>query len=137
MGSYFPKDGGLNTLNQWSKRKLSLAGRITIIESLAVSKFVHLFISLPAPPNELIKELEKLFYKFLWNSGPDRVKRKIIIKNITCAGLRMIELKSFIKALKVSWLRRILQQSNQANGQIYQILISIQFSLWVVPMPQN
>ena len=52
-----------------------------------------------------------MFYKFLWNSGPDRIKRKIIVKNIACAGLRMVELKSFIKALKVSWLRRILQQS--------------------------
>ena len=30
-------------LNHWSKRKLTLLGRITIIKSLAVSKFVHLF----------------------------------------------------------------------------------------------
>ena len=44
-------------LNHWSKRKLTLLGRITIIKSLAVSKFVHLFISLPAPPNGLISEL--------------------------------------------------------------------------------
>ena len=44
--------------------------------------FVHLFISLPAPPNELITELEKLFDRFLWNSGPDRIKRKDIVKNI-------------------------------------------------------
>ena len=53
---------------------MKLFGRVTIIKSLAVSKFVNLFFSLPAPPNELIKELEKLFYKFLWNSGPDRIK---------------------------------------------------------------
>ena len=38
-------------LNQWTKRKISLSGRITIIKSLAISKFVHLFISLPDPPN--------------------------------------------------------------------------------------
>ena len=104
-----------NILNQWSKRKLSLFGRVTIIKSLAVSKFVHLFISLPVPPSELMKELEKLFYKFLWNSGPDRIKRRIVIKNISCAGLRMIELKLFIKALKISWLRRILQQSKPSE----------------------
>ena len=53
-----------NLLNHWSKRKLTLLGRITTIQSLAISKFVHLFISLPAPPNGLISELEKLFYKF-------------------------------------------------------------------------
>ena len=93
------------------KRKITLLGRITIIKSLAVSMFVHLFISLPAQPNGLISELEKLFYDFLWNSSPDRIKRRIIIKNIACAGLRMVELRSFIKALKVSWLRRILHQT--------------------------
>ena len=97
-------------LNQWSKRKISLSGRITIIKSLALSKFVHLFISLPSPTNELIKELEKMFFKFLWNSGPDRIKRRTIVKNIECGGLRMVEIKSFIKALKLSWLRRILVQ---------------------------
>ena len=80
-------------------------------KSLAVSKFVHLFISLRAPPNRLISALEKLFHKFLWNSGPDRIKGRIIIKNIACAGLRMVELRSFIKALKVSWLQRILHQT--------------------------
>ena len=114
-----------NILNQWSRRKLTLIGRITVIKSLALSKFVHLFISLPAPPNELIKELEKMFYKFLWNSGPDRIKRRIIIKNIEYAGLRMVELRSFIKALKVSWLRRILQQSDTGG---WKELASINFS---------
>ena len=51
----------------------------------------------------------------MWNSGPNRIKRKVIIKNISCAGLRIVELKSFIKALKISWLRRILQQSKPSE----------------------
>ena len=51
----------------------------------------------------------------MWNSGPDRIKRRIVIKNISCAGLRKIDLKPFIKALKISWLRRILQQSKSSE----------------------
>ena len=31
-------------LKQWSKRKVTLFGRITIIKSLALSKFVSLFV---------------------------------------------------------------------------------------------
>ena len=102
-------------MNHWSKRRLTLSGRITVIKSLAISKLVHLFISLPAPPYELIKELEKLFYGFLWNSGPNRIKRKVIVKNIECAGLRMVDLISLIKALKTSWLRRILQHPDASS----------------------
>ena len=56
-------------LNQWPKWKISLSGRITIIKSLALSKFMHLFISLPAPPNELIKRLENIFFYFFMEFG--------------------------------------------------------------------
>ena len=100
-----------NLCKQWSKRKLTLFGRITVIKSLALSKFNHLFLALPNPPGELIKQLEKLFYKFLWNSGPDRIKRSIIVKDLRVGGLRMVNISSFIKALKITWLRRIIQNS--------------------------
>ena len=58
-----------------------------------------------------IQTRKELFYKLLWNPGPDRTKRKIIIKIKAFAGLRMVELRSFIKAQYVSWLRRILHQT--------------------------
>ena len=99
-----------NLLERWAKRKLTLIGRITIIKSLALSKFVHLFLSLPDPPKELVKELEKCFYGFLWNGGHDRISRRVIIKNMSCGGLRMVQLPAFIKALKISWIRRIIKQ---------------------------
>lgn len=102
-----------NLCKNWAKRKLTLFGRITVIKSLALSKFIHLFLALPNPPGELIKKLEKLFYKFLWNGGPDRIKRSIVIKDLTAGGLRMININIFVKALKISWFRR--QISNQEN----------------------
>ena len=98
-----------NICKQWSKRKLTLSGRITIIKSLALAKFIHLFLALPNPPGDLVKKLEKMFFKFLWNSGPDRIKRSIIIKDLTVGGLRMVNINMFIKALKVSWLRRVIK----------------------------
>ena len=91
-------------LKQWSKRKLTLFGRITIIKSLALSKFVSLFLSLPNPFAELIRSY---FFSFLWNAGPDRLTRKVAIKNLSSGGLRMTHIYSFIKALKISWLRRV------------------------------
>ena len=66
-----------NILNQWSRRKLTLIGRITTIKSLALSKFVHLFISLLALPNEQIKELEKMFHKFFVEF---RIKEELLLK---------------------------------------------------------
>ena len=37
-------------LKQWSKCRLTRFGRITVIKSLALSKFIHLFLALPNPP---------------------------------------------------------------------------------------
>ena len=36
-----------NIIKTWSKRKITLPVKITIIKSLAISKFVHLFMGLP------------------------------------------------------------------------------------------
>ena len=99
------------------KRKLSLIGRITIIKSLALAKFTHLFLALPNPQGELIKQIERMFFKFLWNNGPDRIKRSIIVKNMREGGFRMINISYFIKALKISWFRRVIQ--NSENGAWY------------------
>ena len=46
---------------KWSKRKLTLIGRITLIKSLALAKFVHLFLALPNPRGELVKKLENFY----------------------------------------------------------------------------
>ena len=67
-----------NILAVWSKRKLTLQGKITIIKSVVLSKFVHLFLSLPNPPGNLIQTLNKMFYKFLWNSGQIELKESIL-----------------------------------------------------------
>ena len=95
-------------LSIWSKRKLTLPGKVTVIKSLALSKFIHLFLALPNPPDHMIKSLEKKFYKFIWNNGPDRIKRCNMIKNINDGD-------KFIMGLKVTWLRRVLTSNENCT----------------------
>ena len=59
------------------------------MKSLALPKFVSLFLSLPNPLAELIKELEVFFFKFLWNASPDQIIRELSFKNLSPGGLRM------------------------------------------------
>jgi hypothetical protein len=95
-------------IKTWSKRNLTLIGKITVIKSLVLSKFVHLFIALPNPPTEIIKQLEQMSFKFIWSNGPDRIKRNLLMKDTEQGGLGMYDIKNFINALKISWLRRLL-----------------------------
>lgn len=99
----------------WSKRRLTLPGKITVIKSLILSKFTHLFLALPNPPGEFQKLLERKLYKFLWSSGPDRICRKNMVKNIQAGGLRMVNVSVFISSLKVTWLRRLIMFSDNDN----------------------
>ena len=83
-----------------------------------LSRFAYLFLALPNPPGDLIKSLERMFFKFLWNKGPDRITRKQIVKNVESGGLRMIEINAFITSLKVTWLRRLILNSENDNWSL-------------------
>ena len=70
----------ISLINVWSKRMLTLPGKITVIKSLILSKFTHVFLALPNPPGEFLKFLDRKLYTFLWSYGPDRICRKILLK---------------------------------------------------------
>ena len=46
---------------------------------------------------------------------PDRIKRSIIIKDLSAGGLRMVNINIFIKSLKITWLRRVIQNSKNIS----------------------
>ena len=73
-------------LTRWKKRDLTIVGKITIIKSLALSKLVHLLIALPDPPKNVLQNITKMFYEFIWKGGPDRVKREILTQGYERGG---------------------------------------------------
>ena len=91
---------------QWKRRRLTLLGKVTMIKTMAISLIVHLFIALPNPSKDYVKKIEKIVYKFLWNNGPDKIKRSVIIQNCPDGGLKMIDIQSFLYYLKLKWIRR-------------------------------
>ena len=94
-------------VNSWSKRNLSTFGRITVVKSLMIPKLTHLFISLPNPQKELLREIDTLLFSYIWNSKVDRIARKYITRQYNEGGLRMINTQVFIKSLKLTWIRRL------------------------------
>ena len=59
---------------RWRHRKLTLMrGKIVVIKSYALPKLVYPLTSLPNPPKETIKHIEKLMYDFVWDGKPDKI----------------------------------------------------------------
>ena len=75
-------------------------------------KFVYISSLLPVP-KEIVKELNQIIFKFLWK-GTDKVTRLSTINEFENGGLKMIDLESMIKSLRLAWLKRIFQCNNGA-----------------------
>ena len=96
LQNWEPKINNIKVLiNTWSKRNLSLSGRVIIIKTLLLSQITHLLMSLRAPSG-VILQVNNLLYKFIWNKstykkGSERVKRGTVIQAYDCGGLNMVD----------------------------------------------
>ena len=102
-----------NLFKIWAKRQLTPLGRIAVLKSLILSKLIHLWMLLPNPPDEFLKTLQTICYKFVWNSKPDKINRKTVHKSIKNGGLGLPELKVLTSSLKLTWLRKALNAKNK------------------------
>ena len=94
----------------WSARGLSLYGKITVIKSLIIPKFVYI-ASLLITPKGVIQELNRLIFKFLWK-GVDKVTRLSTMNDYQRSGLKMIDSETMAEYLRLSWLKKIFNENN-------------------------
>ena len=78
---------------------------MTIIQSLLLPKVVYISSLLPTPEN-VIKQLNYLIYKFLWK-GKDKITRKSVINDCEGGGRKMVDIESMTKSLRLAWLKRV------------------------------
>lgn len=94
----------INTLiNIWKGRKLSLKGKITILRTLILPQVQFLF-SMITIPDITSKQLDNIFFKYLWDNKPAKIKRSTIIAPVEQGGLAMIDINEIHAAAKCSWI---------------------------------
>lgn len=100
-------------INSWNRRLITPIGKISIIKSLLISQFNHIFMTLPNPDAIFIKKLNTVLFEFLWNSKIDKIKRNIVVKEFLEGGLKMLHIESFINSLKLTWIRRLYRTTSK------------------------
>ena len=60
----------------WLKRQITPLGRVAVLKSLILSKIIHLWMLLPNTPDNVVNELQKTVFQFVWNRKQDRISRK-------------------------------------------------------------
>ena len=117
--NYNEKLGKVKTvLSCWKYRRLTLMGKIAVLKSLVASQLVYVLS--PLPSNEkVIKEVNKLFFSFLWSGKADKIKRNVIINDYPGGGLKMIDVDCFSKSLKATWVKKYLDEENQGKWKLF------------------
>ena len=103
---------------------MSLKGRITIIKALVLPQILFLF-NLIYVPNEILDQINKEFFNFLWRNKPPKIKKETIIGQLEDGGLKMIDVYNMHVAAKCSWIRRLVSNENGSWKKLFYKMLSI------------
>ena len=98
-------------INIWSKRNLTLLGKITVIKTFCISKIIYAITSIE-PPEWFVENTKTLLENFLWNSKTVKVKTQVMYNNYDMGGLRLPNLHHFIQSQNVNWIKRLLENQS-------------------------
>ena len=95
--------------------------KIVLLKSLVAPQLVYVLTALQTK-HQAIKEINKTFFKFIRNDKGDKIKCKIMIKDYSEGGLKIIDITSFNKSLKAIWIKKnSWMQKIVANGKSFLI----------------
>ena len=98
-------------LDIWRSRDLTLFGKTMIIKALGVSSLIYSASNINVP-NDTAGNVKRRLFSFLWKNKRDKIKREGLYQDYDDGGLRMTDIETMIKALRLAWIPRLLQ-----NGQ--------------------
>ena len=76
------------------------------------------FILTPLPTyTNALQTVNKLLFEFLWDGKGDKIKREHIIRDYEQGGLRMIDIHTFNKSLKASWIKKYCTNRFASDGK--------------------
>ena len=113
-------------LFSWSKRSLSILGKIQIFKTFGLSQILYTLAVLQLTKKEE-RSLTNLIYKYIWtknldgNKAPDRLKRQILLNKIKELGFGMINYVEVVEGIRIRNLIRLL---NSDRGTLSDIIKS-------------
>ena len=100
----------------WSRRNLTLIGKIIIIKTFGISKFIHIMSSIGVEEKQISK-INSILFKFIWGKGnnknnrvTEKVKRTTLCNAKWEGGLGMINLLYFQDAFLLRWAELLINK---------------------------
>ena len=113
--NFYKKIQKLKTkLDMWSSRNLTIFGRDMLLKTLGISQLIYSASNLNVPKG-IVEILRTKYFKFLWKTKKDKIKRSGLYQNLDNGGIRMTDFDIMLKAPKLAWIPRLLRISDNAN----------------------
>ena len=98
------------SLNLWECRRLTLAGRIQIFKSLALSKTIYASTMI-IPSKKFMDQLYSLQKDFIWRERPPKIKHTLLIADYVDGGYKDIDIATKLEPLKIMWIKCMLDNN--------------------------
>lgn len=99
--------------NMWRQRRLTLSGRVTVINSLLVSRLWYT-IAVCTMPDWALDDIRKHCVDFLWNGGSHLVNYRTIVGDKTEGGLKYPDIYLKMLSFRLKFLTRFLNDDFKA-----------------------
>ena len=109
-----------DAIAKWSRRDLSLYGKIIVAKTFLLSKLSYILQSLSIP-QAILSEIDTLIFKFLWKKKQtntkayEKVKRKILCLETKKGGLNMIRVQDQQTVFLIKWIEKRLAVQHTRN----------------------
>lgn len=96
-----------STCDSWAFRDLSLKGKVTVANSLLVSRLQYPTAVTFTPP-QVFTDHRRIVTDFVWNGRKPKVAYKTLILPVAKGGLGLMDLQTRANVSAIQWVRRIL-----------------------------
>ena len=103
-----------NLIALWTKRNLSITGKICIIKTFLLSQLVYIIQALSIPEH-ILNKINTIIFRFLWKKKNtntrafEKIKRSTICNGFEYGGLTMINIVDMQKSFQISWITKLLE----------------------------
>ena len=94
-------------LNIWCRRKLTLNGNVTVINSLATSAIWYLS-NLIELPNEYAKQIDTMIFDYIWSYKKHLLSKGQLQLPKELGGMGVVNVRLKIKAQRIKFITRLL-----------------------------
>ena len=98
-------------LNLWLSRDLTIYGKSLLVKALGISQLVYA-ASMLTVPESIIKTVQENLFAFLWKNRKDKINRVVMYQPVEKGGVNFVNFHTVIKSLRLAWIGRLLNTSD-------------------------